>query len=78
MLKNPKTLPRTVFEETKHESFVFRQKIVFPLNFRQPPATIKGGAPRIGEDTAAVLEELGYSTEDVTRLVKEGAVIALS
>ncbi len=78
MLKHPQTLARDMVVETEHASLGPIETIGFPVKFSETPATIKGGAPRIGEDTAAVLGELGYSTEDVTRLVKEGAVIALS
>ena len=78
MLKHPQTLAREMVVETEHPSLGPIETIGFPVKFSETPATIKYGAPRIGEDTKAVLAELGYSTEDVDRLIKEGAVIALS
>ena len=36
------------------------------------------GAPRIGEDTSEVLTELGYSKEEIERLIKEETVIAIT
>lgn len=78
MLKHPQTLAREMVVETEHASLGPIETIGFPVKFSETPATINTGAPRIGEDTAAVLAELGYSTEDVTRLIKEGAIIAIA
>ena len=78
MLKHPQTLAREMVVETEHASLGPIETIGFPVKFSETPATINSGAPRIGEDTAAVLAELGYSTEDVDRLIKEGAIIAIA
>ena len=78
MLKHPQTLAREMVVETEHASLGPIETIGFPVKFSETPATIKSGAPRLGEDTAAVLAELGYSTEDVDRLIKEGAIIAIA
>jgi formyl-CoA transferase len=38
------------------------------------PGAVRAPAPKLGEHTAEVLRELGYSPEDITRLKQEGIV----
>jgi len=45
-----------------------------PWDFHGTPVSIRMPAPRLGEHTAAVLAEAGYSTTDLTQLVDEGAI----
>jgi crotonobetainyl-CoA:carnitine CoA-transferase CaiB-like acyl-CoA transferase len=44
--------------------------------FAETPAAIGGPAPRIGEDTRAVLAELGYAPGEIEKLVASGAAKA--
>jgi len=48
--------------------------VATPVKFIQNPATVRGPAPEIGQNTEEVLLELGYSWEDIGGL-KEKAVI---
>jgi formyl-CoA transferase len=48
--------------------------ITHPVTYERSPARVPCGAPRLGEDTAAILDELGYSTERQSRLRENGAV----
>ena len=41
------------------------------------PSRIRGAAPELGQDTAALLQELGYQAADVVSLQQQGAVKAL-
>lgn len=45
-----------------------------PLMFSETPAQIRSGPPRPGQDTNAVLSELGYTPEDVGRLASDGVI----
>lgn len=45
-----------------------------PLRFSDSPATIRKGAPRLGEDSRAVLAEAGYSDTEIAGLIDSGAV----
>jgi len=46
----------------------------FPIKLSETPAEIRSPAPLLGEHTAAILEELGYSSFDVEQLRASGAV----
>lgn len=45
-----------------------------PLSLSRTPATIRRGAPRLGEHSEEILKELGYSAEDIGSLEKDGVV----
>jgi crotonobetainyl-CoA:carnitine CoA-transferase CaiB-like acyl-CoA transferase len=44
------------------------------VRLSETPGAIRGRAPLLGEHTAAILAELGYSTADVARLRAAGVV----
>ncbi len=46
----------------------------FPIKFREAPCRLYRPAPDLGADSEAVLDELGYSPEDIARLRAGGAV----
>jgi crotonobetainyl-CoA:carnitine CoA-transferase CaiB-like acyl-CoA transferase len=46
--------------------------------FDRTPARIAGPAPRVGEHSAEVLRELGYSIEDIAALMESRAAKAAS
>lgn len=45
-----------------------------PLRFSEAPASISRPAPAWGEHSREILEELGYSSSEIERLIKEKAV----
>lgn len=45
-----------------------------PLEMGDHDFALRRNPPQIGEDTAALLVELGYTEEEITRLVEEGVV----
>jgi succinate--hydroxymethylglutarate CoA-transferase len=45
-----------------------------PVKYSDTPAAIKSAPPSIGEHTIAVLEELGYSDQEIRRLQQDGTV----
>lgn len=45
-----------------------------PVKYSDTPASIKSAPPSIGEHTIAVLEELGYSDQEIRRLQQDGTV----
>lgn len=46
----------------------------FPVKFRRRPCRLRRPAPALGADGQAILEELGYSGEEIRRLAEEGVV----
>ncbi len=49
-----------------------------PLKLSESPTRIASPPPRLGQHTAEVLQEIGYSKEDLERLVKRKVVVAES
>lgn len=45
-----------------------------PVKLKKTPGNPQGPAPLLGQDTMAILQKLGYSSEDVARLEAEGIV----
>jgi len=43
-------------------------------NFSRTPTHIRSRAPALGQHNAEILDELGYSEEELARMVKEGAI----
>lgn len=53
-----------------------RQKMVgFPWNFSETPAAWRRPAPGLGQHTDEVLQEAGYSREEIESFRKEGAIL---
>lgn len=45
-----------------------------PVNLGETPATIRRAPPAVGEHSAAILEEVGYSPEEIAKLENDGAI----
>lgn len=46
-----------------------------PVKFSKTPATVRHQARRLGQDTRAILSELGYSANQVDALAQQGAIL---
>ncbi|MEM1434156.1 MAG: CoA transferase [Pseudomonadota bacterium] len=63
-----------LFETVEHPS---EGTLVQPrpaTRFSDSPASVRRPAPRLGQDTRAILLEAGYSAADIERLLSDGAV----
>jgi crotonobetainyl-CoA:carnitine CoA-transferase CaiB-like acyl-CoA transferase len=66
VVKDPQALANGFFGEV--DSGYGRIKLVTsPVEFSENPATLRTGAPEIGQHTEEILLELGYSWEDIGR-----------
>jgi len=45
-----------------------------PVEFSATPASIRHGAPELGEHTEEVLLEMGYGWDDIAKLREDGAL----
>ena len=63
--------------EREHPVCGMLKGIGVPIKFSQTPARPSGPAPSLGRDTAAILEEIGYSPNDIEALKKEGFILTV-
>ncbi|WP_312836469.1 CaiB/BaiF CoA-transferase family protein [Comamonas sp.] len=74
MLEDPQTLARDMVIEVDHPVAGAVQALGLPIKFSHGNGVTRRGAPQYGEHTAEVLQELGYSSEDIAALAASQAV----
>ena len=62
------------FTEWDHPDYGNIKVLNNPIKLSETPAGIKCKAPELGEHTDEILEELGYSTEDILKMKDAGTV----
>ncbi|MEA2790536.1 MAG: hypothetical protein QOG73_2942 [Acetobacteraceae bacterium] len=73
MLSNPQVIANGIIVESQHKVAGKLRQARSAARFSVTPATIRHGGPALGEQTAEVLAELGYSTADIEALGQEQA-----
>ncbi|MFB6156990.1 MAG: CaiB/BaiF CoA transferase family protein [Haloferacaceae archaeon] len=73
-LESEQTEARDVTREVEHPTAGTVPVIEHPLNFRNLDPGFDGAPPLLGEDTEAVLAELGYDEDDIAALRAEGGI----
>ncbi len=76
MQRDPQALARGMVVEVPHASLGSVATLGPPVKFSETPAAVIHGAPLLGQDSRAVLAELGYSAAEVETLIDRGVVIA--
>lgn len=76
MLADPQLAARGMVTEVEHETLGTTRTLGCPLRFSEAPTPVARGAPVLGQHTAEVLKELGYSEAKLEALVESGAVKA--
>jgi crotonobetainyl-CoA:carnitine CoA-transferase CaiB-like acyl-CoA transferase len=74
MHADPQTIARDMVVEAKHSTLGPVKTIGAPVKFSETPGGVRRGAPVFGEHTREVLEEHGFSSSDIDRLAKAGAI----
>ena len=59
---------RGVLSEHEHPAVGPYRQITPPARFDRSPASVRRPAPRLGEDTAQVLREIGLSEDEIGQL----------
>jgi crotonobetainyl-CoA:carnitine CoA-transferase CaiB-like acyl-CoA transferase len=67
-------LARRYFWDGPHPTLGSVRQLGSPMRFSKTPTRREKAGPLFGEDTEAILRELGYSEADVDRLVEESVV----
>ncbi|AZH26959.1 CaiB/BaiF CoA transferase family protein [Haloplanus aerogenes] len=73
-LDNEQTEARGTIREIEHPALGTVPVIEHPINYENATAGFDGAPPLLGEDTEAILGELGYDEEDIDRLRDDGAI----
>jgi len=71
---DPQVLHRRMVVEVEHPTAGKMKQVGIPLKFSETPGQIRNPAPSIGQDTEAILQELGYSGEDIVALRSAQAI----
>jgi crotonobetainyl-CoA:carnitine CoA-transferase CaiB-like acyl-CoA transferase len=74
LLKDPNVVAREMFNERAHPSGFKYHTIETGIKFSKTPVAFKSPPPLLGANTLDILDELGYSSEDIKNLIDEGAV----
>lgn len=76
-VQDPHYQARGMIEEVEHPVIGKMKMIGIPTKFSKTPGKVRTASPLFGQDTAAVLKNLGYDQEYIAKLSESGAVKAL-
>lgn len=71
---DPQVRARNLIVDHPHPDLPDLQTVAPPLQLSSTPTAIHRPAPRLGEHTVAVLEEIGYRAERIEQLQSSGAI----
>ena len=71
---DPQTIDQEMVVSTEHPGHGEVSMLGFPIKFTGAPCRLRRPAPDLGADTDAVLQELGYSPDEITRLREAGVI----
>ncbi len=74
VINDPQALANNFFVDLPHPAGQVKV-VATPVKFHQNPASVRTPAPKIGQDNEFILNDMGYSEEDIVRLKRQGAIL---
>jgi len=74
LLQTPEYVKSGLVVEHKHPIWSLMREIGTVIGFSETPGVVQGIAPRVGEHTKEILDELGYSDPDIEKLLESGVI----
>ena len=71
---DPQARARGMVQEVDHPDAGRTPTLGNPVKMSASPPRVRKAAPRLGEDTAPILRELGYSDDDLRSLARDGVL----
>ena len=70
----PEAIARSMTVEVQHPAWGRLRQVGLPFEFERTPASIRIAPPVLGQDSATILAELGYSADEVGSLRRDGVL----
>jgi CoA:oxalate CoA-transferase len=74
VVADPQVIANEYIAEYDHPVLGAVKRVAFPGRFSRTPPSIKCPAPEVGQHTEEILQELGYSWEQIVELKDKGAI----
>jgi crotonobetainyl-CoA:carnitine CoA-transferase CaiB-like acyl-CoA transferase len=74
VFKDPQVLHQQMLKEMDHPTIGKIKMVGFPTKLSRTPGTLRMPPPLLGQHTEEVLQEMGFSTEDITGMRKDGTI----
>jgi crotonobetainyl-CoA:carnitine CoA-transferase CaiB-like acyl-CoA transferase len=74
VFKDPQVLHQQMLKEIDHPTIGKIKMVGFPTKLSRTPGTLRLPPPLLGQHTEEVLQNMGFSAEDVTAMRKDGTI----
>lgn len=74
VVADPQAWENDFFTEIRHPSGVMIKMLQTPIKFSETPAKVRACAPELGQHTEEILQEIGYTWDDIADLKAQGAI----